>query len=181
MTDNRSIWLQRAARGTLGWGGTALYLDFNCGHMILYICQTHRTVHQKCNGTGPYGTFPWQTAPHVLRLALIYKKRAKEFNQRNEKIQRQRKAIKQDKMISLAIKQSQGLLARSQGLYYRQYSEPQTLSCFADTETPTRWKKLTTWWPDSSCDINCSILHNSENWPQGNGNKPTPELKINCT
>ena len=29
-----------------------------------------------------------------------------------------------------------------------------------------------------SCDRNC---HNSENWPQGNRNRPTVELKINCT
>ena len=31
---------------------------------------------------------------------------------------------------------------------------------------------------DCSHDINC---HNSENWPQINGNKLTLELKINCT
>ena len=39
-----------------------------------------------------------------------------------------------------------------------------------DTETPTRWKTFSTWWPDYSHDISC---HNSENWPQGNGNKWT--------
>ena len=37
------------------------------------------------------------------------------------------------------------------------------MSCFVDTETPIRWKKLTTWWPDCSHDINC---HSSENWLQ---------------
>ena len=39
-----------------------------------------------------------------------------------------------------------------------------------DTETPTRWKTFSTWWPDYSHDISC---HNSQNWPQGNGNKRT--------
>ena len=31
------------------------------------------------------------------------------------------------------------------------------------TETPSRWKKLTTWWPDCSYDISC---HSSEKWSQ---------------
>ena len=53
-----------------------------------------------------------------------------------------------------------------------------SVSCLIDNETPTRWKKLTTWWPDCSNDIDG---HNSENWPQRNGNKPILELKINCT
>ena len=42
-------------------------------------------------------------------------------------------------------------------------------------------KKLTTWCPDISFDINSSILHNSVNCPQGNANKPTLAQKINCT
>ena len=37
------------------------------------------------------------------------------------------------------------------------------MSCVVDIETPTRWKKLTTWWSDCSHDINC---HSSENWLQ---------------
>ena len=51
------------------------------------------------------------------------------------------------------------------------------MSCHIDTETPTKWKKLTTWWPDCSHDIS---FHDSENQPQGNGNTLTLELKINC-
>ena len=50
------------------------------------------------------------------------------------------------------------------------------MSCHIDTETPTKWKKLTTWWPDCSHDIS---VHDSENQPQGNGNTLTLELKIN--
>ena len=43
--------------------------------------------------------------------------------------------------------------------------------------------------PGESTGVGCHCLlwtidlsyHNSENWPQGNGNKPTLELNINCT
>ena len=45
---------------------------------------------------------------------------------------------------------------------------PYPASCPAVSETSTRCKKLTTWWPHCSHDI---TWHNSENWPQGNGNK----------
>ena len=48
------------------------------------------------------------------------------------------------------------------------------MSCLIDTETPIRWKKLTTWRPDYTHDISC---HNSENWPQRNGNNLSLELK----
>ena len=41
------------------------------------------------------------------------------------------------------------------------------MSCLVDTETPTRWKKLTTWWPNCSPETRC---HSSERSPQGNGN-----------
>ena len=54
-------------------------------------------------------------------------------------------------------------------------SEPYAVSCLKDTETPTRWKTPTTWWPDCSRDISC---HSLKNWPQRNGNKLTLELKI---
>ena len=53
-----------------------------------------------------------------------------------------------------------------------------SVSCLRDTETSTRWKKLTAWRPDCSHDMSC---HNSEDWPQGNGSKLTVELKINYT
>ena len=52
------------------------------------------------------------------------------------------------------------------------------MSRLTDTETLTRWEKLATWWPDCSHDIR---YHSSKNWPQGNGNKSTLELKINST
>ena len=58
------------------------------------------------------------------------------------------------------------------------YSEPCSVGCLIDTKTPTMWKKLTTWWPNWSHDISC---HNSKKWPWRKGNKPTVELKINCT
>ena len=51
------------------------------------------------------------------------------------------------------------------------------MSCVVEAETPTRWKKLTTWEPDCSHDISC---HSSENWHQRNGDKPTLELKTDC-
>ena len=57
-----------------------------------------------------------------------------------------------------------------------QYSEPYSVSCLIDkTETPTRVKKLTMWWPDCIQDLSC---HNAKNWLQRNGNKCTLELKI---
>ena len=49
---------------------------------------------------------------------------------------------------SLVTKQSQGSLFPPQGL---QYSEPRPVSCLIDTETPTKWKNLTTRSPDCSC------------------------------
>ena len=52
------------------------------------------------------------------------------------------------------------------------------MSCLIDTGSPIRWKKLTPWWPDCSHDL-CG--RNSENWPQGNRETWTLELKINCT
>ena len=30
-------------------------------------------------------------------------------------------------------------------------SDVQFLSCFIDAKTPTKWKKLTTWWPNTPC------------------------------
>ena len=44
--------------------------------------------------------------------------------------------------------------------------------CYTNSN-PTRWKKLSTWWPDCIHDINC---HNS-NWPRGMG-LTLNELKI---
>ena len=44
--------------------------------------------------------------------------------------------------------------------------EPYLLSCLIDTETPTRWTKLTVRWPDYSHDISC---YNSKNWPKDVG------------
>lgn len=37
------------------------------------------------------------------------------------------------------------------------------MSCLTNTETPTTWKKLTIWWPDSHQDI---IRHRSKHWSQ---------------
>ena len=42
-------------------------------------------------------------------------------------------------------------------------------------QNPHQVERLTTWWPDFSHDIRC---HNSDNWPQRNGNKWILELKI---
>ena len=39
-------------------------------------------------------------------------------------------------------------------------------------------EKLTTRWSDCTQDLSC---HNSENWPQRNGNKCAPEMKIHRT
>ena len=52
------------------------------------------------------------------------------------------------------------------------------MSCLVDTGTPSSWEKSATWGPDHSHDVSC---HNSENGPQGTGNKQILELKINCT
>ena len=46
---------------------------------------------------------------------------------------------------------------------YRWYSKPCPVSCLTVTETPTRWKSLTTPWPDCSQDISCL---NSNNLPR---------------
>ena len=57
-------------------------------------------------------------------------------------MEKQRKTVKQDKNSnSLSIKESQGPLVPFKG--YREYSEPYPVNCFANTESPTRWKKLT--------------------------------------
>ena len=47
-----------------------------------------------------------------------------------------------------------------------------------DTETPMRWKKLTTWWPDCSQDIEAAAILRTglKEWEQ-----TSPELKIHCT
>ena len=68
------------------------------------------------------------------------------FNQRSEKIQEQRKTVKQDKSDGLAIKVEdlQFLLKGS-----RQYSEPNPFKCFAATEPPTRQEKLTVCCPQA--------------------------------
>ena len=41
-----------------------------------------------------------------------------------------------------------------------------SLSCVVDSETHSRWKKLTTWWPGSQ-DRSC---HNAKRWTQGDEN-----------
>ena len=51
------------------------------------------------------------------------------------------------------------------------------LRALIDTQTPTRWKKLTTQWPD--CTYHISV-HNSEIWLHRKGNKPTMERKMNA-
>ena len=76
---------------------------------------------------------------------------------------------------NVLIKHSQGPLVPSQRLLIIFWS----ISCeLSYRYWNPRWKKLTTWWPDCTHDINC---HNSKNWAQRNGNKWTLELKINCT
>ena len=64
------------------------------------------------------------------------------FSQRSEKIQKQRKVVKQEKNNnSLVIRQSQGSLFPPQG---RQIiSRALSLSCFADTKTLTMLQELT--------------------------------------
>ena len=77
---------------------------------------------------------------------------------------------------SLVMKQSQGSLVPSQGLSIIFW----VISCELSYKywNPHQVENLATWWPDSSHDISC---HSSKNWPQGNGNKLTLELKINHT
>ena len=58
---------------------------------------------------------------------------------------------------------------------YRWYSEPSPLSLSVGTETPSRWKRLTTWWPDCSHGIS---RHNSESWRQRNGSTSILELEL---
>ena len=62
---------------------------------------------------------------------------------------------------SLDIKQSQGPLDTPQGSQIIPWAMSFVL--FVDTETPSRWKKLTTGWPDCSHDLSC---HDPENWCQ---------------
>lgn len=52
------------------------------------------------------------------------------------------------------------------------------MSYLTDTGSPIRWEKLATWWADCSHDLHG---HSSENWPQGNREQWTLELKSNCT
>ena len=56
---------------------------------------------------------PW----HVLCLPFICRKKTKnKFNQRSEKMQKQNNTVKQDKIIIIIIKQSQGPSVPPQGL-----------------------------------------------------------------
>ena len=77
---------------------------------------------------------------------------------------------------SLVSKQSQGSLVPSPGLEIIFWAISCELSCRC--WNPHLVEKLITWWPDSSQGISC---HNSENWPQINGNKLILELKMNCS
>ena len=61
------------------------------------------------------------------------------FNQKGEKMQKQRKTFKQGK-IRRAIKQSQETLVPPRGL--QTTFGALSLSGFTDTKTPTRWKTL---------------------------------------
>ena len=74
---------------------------------------------------------------------------------------------------NVVIKHSKGYLAPSQRLYIIVWA----ISCeLSYRYWNTRWKKLSIWWPDCTQDMSC---HNSQNWPQRNGNKWTLELKVN--
>ena len=68
---------------------------------------------------------------------------------------------------SLVTKHSQGPLVPPQGLEIIFWAVSWELSW--RHWNPYQEEKLTTWWPDCSHDISC---HNSENWPQRNGNWP---------
>ena len=58
-------------------------------------------------------------------------------------MEKQRKAVKQDKII---VSESLNKVTDLQFLLkgYRKYSEPYPVSCLVDPETLTGWKKLTT-------------------------------------
>ena len=76
---------------------------------------------------------------------------------------------------NVVIKHSQGPLVPSQGLWIIFWAISYELLY---RYWNPRWKKLITWQPDCTHDLSC---HNSENWPQRNGNKLTRKLKLNCT
>ena len=75
---------------------------------------------------------------------------------------KQRKTVKGNQIIIMqslsTVKELYFLLK-----YYRWCSELYPISCFIDTETSTRRKKLTTWWTDCGHGVSC---HNSKNWLQ---------------
>jgi len=62
------------------------------------------------------------------------------FNQKKENMQKQRKTVKQDKIIILQLLKPRTFWFLLKG--YRYYSEPYPVSCLKDTEPPppTRWK-----------------------------------------
>ena len=65
------------------------------------------------------------------------------FNQRSEKMQKQRKAVKQDKIIILqSLCKVKDLWFLLKG--YREYSEACPLSCLVDTETPPGGRTIDT-------------------------------------
>ena len=81
---------------------------------------------------------PLEEAPTCSLLHLPQIPKSK-FNQRSEKMQKQMKKFKQGKII-IAIKLSQEILVPPQGLQI--IFGALSLSGFADTKTPTRWKTL---------------------------------------
>ena len=125
--------------------------------------------------------------PHVLHLPLVYKKAlVKEYieSKKWEYAEVKENGKIRQNNSSLATKQSQGPLIPSQIqqiIFWSISFDLIHIHIFAETENPTRQKKLSTWWPDGNHDISCSISCSSKNWLQWNGNKLTLALKSNYT
>lgn len=109
---------------------------------------------QEWHGAGPYGHYtpcplpvfcPWKTFSQRIS-----------FHPRSENmVETKWKWSKETKHNNLVIKHSQGHLIPSQGL--SRWFQPCPMSCLIETETPTKWKKLTIWWPDHSHDTSCHV------------------------
>ena len=123
--------------------------------------------------------WPFPTAPPPT-ISSAFLLSVENFNQRINLIREVRNAETMENFVSVlrrlnnnkvVIKHRQGPLVLSQGLYVIFWAK----SCDLSYRSKPQVEELTTWWPDCTQDFSC---HNSENWPQRNGNKSTPELKI---
>ena len=92
--------------------------------------------------------FPGQMTHPMCSICLLSAERLQSKNKlkRSEKMRKERKRVKQDKIIGgQPLSKAKDLQFLLKGC--RRYSEPYPLSCIAATDTAPRWKRSTTCCP----------------------------------